>query len=104
MTPLSSPAAATANLITFRRLLRENQDSLLSPPPADIPVQLYSALDDIESAVVRERARVLFGEIVAARRAGAVDLGARARTRRWFERLLSYVEAPKVSAPAAVAS
>ncbi len=93
MTPLSHPTASTTNLLTFRRLLRENQGSLLNPSPGEIPSTLYSALDEIESAVVRERARVLFGEIVASRRASA-DSEAREKAQSWFERLVAYLEGP----------
>lgn len=91
MTPSALPTASTSNLHTFRQLLRENQNSLLNPSPGEIPSQLYSALDEIESAVVREHARVLFGEIVASRRAGS-ESGAREQARSWFERLISYLE------------
>jgi hypothetical protein len=93
MTTSSLPSPSTSNLHTFRQLLRENQNSLLNPSPGEIPSQLHFALDEIESPVVREHARVLFGEIVASRRAGT-DSGAREKARSWFERLLLYLEGP----------
>lgn len=102
MTPTSLPTASSSNLRHFRQLLQENQNSLLNPSPGEIPPQLYSALDEIESAVVRERARVLFGEIVASRRAG-LESGAREQARSWFERLLCYLEGPTSTAAPAVA-
>lgn len=94
--PFSPPTDSTTNLHTFRRLLGENKHSLLTPSPEAIPATLYSALDEIESTVVREHARVLFGEIVASRRAGT-DGAAREQARSWFERLVSYLEGPNLT-------